>query len=305
MLMRWRFIVRMLCWAALALASAGCVGGAETAVFIPTPEPAPTATLAPTATFPLPTATVSPTLTPTATAIAAPQFTRSTYRVLNSYPHDPEAYTQGLAFDAGGNLFEGTGLWGQSSLRRVDLATGAVLQRLDLDAQYFGEGITLLGDRIIQLTWQSQTGFVYDRDSFALLQTFRYPTEGWGITHDGARLIMSDGTATLYFWDPHTLAEIGRVVVVGLDGPVPRLNELEYVNGEVWANVWLTDEIVRIDPATGRVVGVIDLAGLRPAAAAGADDVLNGIAYDAKNGRLFVTGKRWPTLFEIEPISSP
>ena len=296
--MRWRFAVSALCWVVFVLASAGCMGGAETAVFIPTPERAPTAT-------PPPTAAAAPTLTPTATAIAAPKFTRYTYRILNAYPHDPEAYTQGLAFDAGGNLFEGTGLWGQSSLRRVDLATGAVLQRLDLDAQYFGEGVTLFDDRIIQLTWQSQTGFVYDRDSFALLQTFRYPTEGWGITHDGARLIMSDGTATLYFWGPHTLAEIGRVAVVGPDGPVTRLNELEYVAGEVWANVWLTDEIVRIDPATGRVVGVIDLAGLRPASAAGADDVLNGIAYDAKNGRLFVTGKRWPTLFEIEIIPQP
>jgi glutamine cyclotransferase len=223
-----------------------------------------------------------------------------TYAIVNTYPHDPEAFTQGLVFDDG-TLYEGTGLWGESTLRRVDLETGSVLQRVALASQYFGEGVTILDDRIIQLTWRSNIGFVYDRGSFDLLDTFAYPTEGWGITHDGTHLIMSDGTSTLYFLDPETFEETRRVTVADYNGPVTRLNELEYIRGEVYANVWRTDQIARIDPGTGRVLGWIDLGGLLdPADITSPVDVLNGIAYDVETGRIFVTGKWWPRLFEIE-----
>jgi len=204
-----------------------------------------------------------------------------------------------------GVLYEGTGLNGHSTLRRVKLETGEVLQIHELPAQFFGEGVTVYGNDIIQLTWQSHVGFVYDRDSFELLQEFNYSTQGWGITHDGERLIMSDGTATLYFLDPETFEEIGRVGVYDNDGSVNRLNELEYVQGEIYANVWQTNCIARIDPQTGQVVGWIELKGLlTPEDRSEPVDVLNGIAYDAENARLFVTGKLWPKLFEIELISA-
>jgi glutamine cyclotransferase len=189
-------------------------------------------------------------------------------------------------------------------LRRVDLESGEVLQLYSLPPEYFGEGITVWGDRIIQLTWKSGQGFVYDRESFELLDTFQYATEGWGITHDGTELIMSDGTRVLYFWDPETLAEVGSVEVYANGIPVTRLNELEYVQGMVLANVYQTDLIAVIDPHTGQVTAWIDLRGLlvredltEPV------DVLNGIAYDAGSERLFVTGKLWPKVFEIELIS--
>jgi len=209
-----------------------------------------------------------------------------------------------LVFE-GGVLYEGTGLNGRSTLRRVELETGEVLQIHELPAQFFGEGVTVYGNDIIQLTWQSHVGFVYDRDSFELLQEFNYSTQGWGITHDGERLIMSDGTATLYFLDPETFEEIGRVGVYDNDGSVNRLNELEYVQGEIYANVWQTNCIARIDPQTGQVVGWIELKGLLTPEDRGEPvDVLNGIAYDAENARLFVTGKLWPKLFEIELISA-
>ncbi len=226
------------------------------------------------------------------------------YNVVNTYPHDRSAFTQGLVFEDG-VLYEGTGLNGRSTLRRVELKTGEVLQIHELPAQFFGEGVTVYGNDIIQLTWQSHVGFVYDRDSFELLQEFNYSTQGWGITHDGERLIMSDGTATLYFLDPETFEEIGRVGVYDNDGSVNRLNELEYVQGEIYANVWQTNCIVRIDPQTGQVVGWIELKGLLTPEDRGEPvDVLNGIAYDAENARLFVTGKLWPKLFEIELISA-
>ncbi len=226
-----------------------------------------------------------------------------TYRVVNSFPHDPEAFTQGLVFEDG-TLFEGTGLYRQSTLREVELETGVVLRSLSLDSQYFGEGITIYKDQVVQLTWRSNTGFLYDKDSFELLQTFSYSSEGWGITHDGIRLIVSDGTPTLYFWDPVTFEEIGRIEVHDQYGPVSRLNELEYVSGEVFANVWYTDLIARINPDTGRVTGWIDLEGLLESEQGVASaDILNGIAYDAQNDRLFVTGKRWPKLFEIELVA--
>ena len=228
-----------------------------------------------------------------------------TYRVVNTYPHDRNAFTQGLVFE-NGVLYEGTGLKGRSTLRRVELETGDVLQIRELPDQFFGEGVTIYGDRIIQLTYQSNVGFVYDKESFELLREFNYPIdipEGWGITHDGNRLIMSDGTSILHFLDPETFEEIGRIEVVDKGSPVTRLNELEYVQGEVYANVWKTDLIARIAPQTGEVTGWIDLKGLlSPEDRSQPVDVLNGIAYDAENDRLFVTGKMWPKLFEIELI---
>jgi glutamine cyclotransferase len=224
------------------------------------------------------------------------------YRIVNTYPHDPRAFTQGLVF-ADGVLYEGTGLRGQSSLRKVDLKTGNILRVRQLSAHFFGEGITIYGNRVIQLTWRAKVGFVYNRQTFQLLNTFNYPTEGWGITHDGRSLIMSDGTSTLYFLDPQTFQEVDRLEVHTRDGPVSRLNELEYVQGELYANVWKTDRIARISPQTGEVLGWIDLEGLlRPEDRNSRIDVLNGIAYDVKNDRLFVTGKLWPKLFEIELV---
>lgn len=224
-------------------------------------------------------------------------------RVINTFPHDRSAFTQGLVFESE-VLYEGTGLQEQSTLRRVDLGSGEVLQALSLPPQYFGEGITIWEDRIIQLTWKSGLGFIYDKESFELLDTFGYPTEGWGITHDGKQLIMSDGTQTLYFWDPATLAETGSIEVHSGAHPVTRLNELEYIQGMVFANVWQTDFIAVIDPRTGEVTAWIDLRGLlEPEDFAEPVSVLNGIAYDASSERLFVTGKLWPKLFEIELIS--
>ena len=224
------------------------------------------------------------------------------YRIVNTYPHDPRAFTQGLFF-VDGILYEGTGLRGRSSLRKVELQTGNILLARQLPARFFGEGITSYGNRIIQLTWRARVGFVYDRQTFQLLDRFNYPTEGWGITHDGNSLIMSDGTSTLYLLDPQTFKEVGRIEVHDMDGPVSRLNELEYVRGEIYANVWRTDRIARISPQTGAVVGWIELEGLlSPEDHTRQVDVLNGIAYDAKNDRLFVTGKLWPKLFEIELV---
>ena len=221
------------------------------------------------------------------------------YRVINRYPHDPGAFTEGLVF-SNGNLYESTGLLGRSSLRRVDLQTGAVLQSLALGPDVFGEGLTVFQNRLIQLTWQSHTGFVYALDSFDLLRQFSYPGEGWGLTQDGQRLIMSDGTSTLRFLDPETLAETGHLDVRANGDSVSLLNELEYVDGEIYANIWKTDRIARIDPQTGQVVAWIDLSGLiSPQERPNAEAVLNGIAYDAAGRRLFVTGKLWPRLFEI------
>ncbi len=221
-----------------------------------------------------------------------------TYRVVNSYPHDPNAFTEGLIF-TNTCLYESTGMWADSDLRRVDLETGEVLQQVDLEDKYFGEGLTLYGDRFIQLTYLEHTGLVYDRDTFTQTDTFTYTTQGWGLTHDGQRLIMGDGTAHLYFLDPQTFSVTGSVSVTADGRPVYNINELEYIDGQVYANIWLTDKIARIDPATGHVTAWIDLTGLEPP---GSRDVLNGIAYDALGDRLFVTGKYWPLLFEIELV---
>ncbi|MCJ7573653.1 glutaminyl-peptide cyclotransferase [Candidatus Bathyarchaeota archaeon] len=225
---------------------------------------------------------------------------RYTYNVVNVYPHDENAFTQGLVFEDG-FLYEGTGLYGNSSLRRVELETGKVLQVHALQGQFFGEGVAIVGDKIIQLMWESHRGFVYDKNTFDLLREFSYLTEGWGITYDGSRLIMSDGTANLYFLDPETFQRIGQVKVRDA-APVTGLNELEYVKGEVYANVWGEEEIAVINPQTGRVKAWIDLKGIRGSENRDPDNVLNGIAYDSKGDRLFVTGKRWPRLYEIRLI---
>jgi len=231
-----------------------------------------------------------------------------TYKVVKTYPHEPNAFTQGLAFE-NGFLYEGTGLYGSSTLRKVQLETGKVVQMHNLSAEFFGEGITIFKDRIIQLTYRSNVGFVYNKDSFELLQSFNYqflqpgsgPAEGWGITHDGKNLIMSDGSSTLYLWDPETLQQTGSIKVHDNDVPVSGLNELEYVKGQILANVWPTERIAIITPQTGQVIGWIYMNGLlsqqelnKPV------DVLNGIAHDAAGDRLFVTGKFWPKLYEIK-----
>ena len=221
------------------------------------------------------------------------------YRIVNSYPHDPEAFTQGLVY-RDGFLYESTGRNGRSSLRKVRLETGEVLQEQRVDARYFAEGLVDWGDRVIQLTWQSNVGFVYDLSTFKILSTFRYTGEGWGLTRDRTRLILSDGTSTLRVLDPSTFLERGRLTVRDGNVPVEQLNELEYVRDEIFANVWHTDRIARISPVSGRVVGWIELTGLLPKTyRLDPEAVLNGIAYDAERDRLFVTGKLWPRLFEI------
>ena len=226
--------------------------------------------------------------------------TRWTYKVVNEFDHDPKAFTQGLVYE-NGFLYEGTGLYGKSELRKVDLKTGNVLQQHKMPDEYFGEGITIFGERIVQLTLKSKTGFVYNKDTFELLHEFSYPTEGWGLTHDGENLIMSDGTPMLYFLDPETFKQNRKIMVLDQDSPVWGLNELEYIDGQIYANVWPTERIVKIDPETGEVAGWIDFEGIlhdhdKPV------DVFNGIAYDATNGRLFVTGKFYPKIYEIKLI---
>ena len=227
------------------------------------------------------------------------------YEVVHTYPHDPTAFTQGLVY-LEGFLYEGTGLNGRSSLRKVVLESGEVIQQHDLSTRFFGEGIAVFNNRVLQLTWRSQTAFVYDLDTFEVRTQFSYPTEGWGLTHDGQKLIISDGTSTLYFRDPFTFAETGRVTVYQGEKPVTNLNELEYIDGQVFANVWQRDYIVRIDPQSGQVTGIIDLKGLLSEADRGGRrvDVLNGIAYDSAGDRLFVTGKLWPKLYEINLVTN-
>ena len=223
------------------------------------------------------------------------------YQVVRSYPHDKEAFTQGLLV-RNGFFYEGTGMNGRSGIRKVKIETGEVLQAKPLDAEYFGEGITDWKGSLIQITWKSEIGFVYDINTFERTKTWTYTGEGWGLTHDDTRIIMSDGSSSLRFLDPVTLKETGRIAVRDARRPVEELNELEYIKGEIYANVWKTDRIARISPKDGKVTGWIDLTGLLSPAERKGSDVLNGIAYDAGSDRLFVTGKWWPRVFEIRLV---
>ena len=232
-------------------------------------------------------------------------FAADSYRIVHTYPHDPHAFTQGLIF-VDGSLYESTGLNGQSSLRMVDLATGRNLQSQPVDSKYFAEGLTAWGGTLVQLTWESHVAFVYDRFSFRVLRTFSYSGEGWGLTQDGKSLILSDGSDTLRFFDPATFRELRRVSVKDHGKPVSEINELEFIHGEIYANIWHSDRIARIAPGTGKVLGWIDLKGLlADSERATPEAVLNGIAYDSVHDRLFVTGKLWPKLFEIRVVPEP
>lgn len=226
------------------------------------------------------------------------------YKIVRSYPHDPAAFTEGLEFH-NGELWESTGYNGASNIRRVDLATGKVLENHPLSSLYFGEGITFFGDRLFQLTYMNGVGFIYDPKTFKQLDTFHYPGEGWALTHDGKRLIMSDGSSALRFIDPVGFREQGRLVVREGTQPISRLNELEWIEGEIWANIWTKEIVARIDPRSGQVNSWVDFTGLRKQAGCGEScDVMNGIAYDAPRKRIFVTGKYWPKIFEIQ-VSGP
>ena len=264
-----------------ALAIVGCA-----------PQPSPTSlrtSTSATGSTPVPSSTLAPAATPASPA-------RYGFTIVSTFPHDPMAFTQGLIFEDG-YLYEGTGLRGQSTLRKVDLTTGDVIQSLTLDADLFGEGIALFDKRITQLTLTSGIGFFYDQQSFTKQGEFSFTPEGWGLTHDGRQLIMSDGSAEIRFLDPETFEETARIEVTDRGQPVIWLNELEYVEGEIYANIWQSDVIARISPETGEVLGWIELSGLL--ASEPRPGVLNGIAYDSEARRLFVTGKNWPNLFEI------
>lgn len=225
----------------------------------------------------------------------------TSFLIVNTYPHDPEAFTQGLIYHEG-QLFEGTGLYERSSLRRVDLETGEVLQLVDLPPDVFGEGITILDNRIYMLTWREWTCYVYDLD-FELQKTFNYPTEGWGLTHNGNYLIMSDGTSTLRLLDPGSFQITDTITVRYNGNPLDNLNELEYVDGLIYANIWLTDQIALIDPMSGNVIDMIDFNSLKNELDTDQIDVLNGIAYNHEKGTFYITGKLWPKIFEVEITS--
>jgi glutamine cyclotransferase len=227
--------------------------------------------------------------------------TSYSYRIVQQFPHDPTSFTQGLVY-VDTVFIEGTGLAGQSKLRRVVPATGQVIQNHDLPSNWFGEGVAVWGDTIVQLTWRNHVAIVYEKETFAAIDTFTYSTEGWGLTHDGSRFIMSDGTSTLYFRDRNTFAVTGRVTVFDDKGPVDSLNELEYIDGSVYANRFTTATILMIDPRTGRVRGRINASGLEHDAYW---TPTNGIAYDADTGRLFITGKRWQNVYQIELVELP
>jgi glutaminyl-peptide cyclotransferase len=226
-----------------------------------------------------------------------------TYSIVNTFPHDQNAFTEGLFYDDG-FLYESTGLNGASTLRQVKLTSGEVIQEIALPSQFFGEGITLVNDSIVQLTWQSHLGFVYNKESFALLENFSYTTQGWGLTFDGKYLIMSDGSSYLLFLDPGTFQQVAQIQVHDGNASVSNLNELEYVNGDVYANIFLQQKIAVISPETGQVKAWIDLTGLQGAPSSDGEKVLNGIAYDSKDNRLFVTGKDWLNLYEIKLVST-
>jgi glutamine cyclotransferase len=242
--------------------------------------------------------------TPSQDQAAVPfRVTNYTYEIIKAYPHDPAAFTQGLVYHQG-DLYESTGLNGQSSLRRVELQTGKVLKRIDVPSEYFAEGLALFNNKLYQLTWITNRGFVYDMNEFKPLGTFSYTDEGWGLTHDGHSLIMSDGSNRIRYLDPETFQVQRTITVLDNGTAVRQLNELEYIKGEIFANIWQTDRIARIDPQTGRVTGWLNLAGLlSPEDRTQSVDVLNGIAYDEAGDRLFVTGKLWPKLFEIRLVA--
>jgi glutamine cyclotransferase len=224
---------------------------------------------------------------------------RTEFDVVGRYPHDPNAYTQGLVWHKGG-FYESTGLYGQSSLRRVGFPSGKVLKSIRLAPNIFAEGLALANGNLVQLTWKSGRGFVYDLESFKLLRDFQYETEGWGLACDGHYLIMSDGSSTLTYLDPGSFRPVKRLNVTVNGKPIDDLNELEFIDGEIWSNVWMSDIILRINPVSGRVASYLDLRGLLPSSPdRSPDDVLNGIAFDADARRIFVGGKRWPLLFEI------
>lgn len=237
--------------------------------------------------------------TPKPATPATPATPVYSYEIVTTYPHDTKAFTEGLQY-YDGELYESTGLNGESTLRREDLKTGKVLQSIDIAKEYFGEGIVIFGSKIFQLTYKSQIGFVYDLKTFKQLSTFSYNGEGWSFTTDGTNLIMSNGTDKLQFLDPNSLSVVKTVRVQEAGMPLMYINELEYIKGELWANIWGTDRIVRIDPESGEVKGWIDLAGLLSPSDKQNVDVLNGIAYDAEHDRIFVTGKYWPKIFEIK-----
>jgi len=264
----------------------------ETPSGSPSPSPTPT---------PAPTTSPSPTHTPTPTPSPSPTF--YTYQIINTYAHDTNAFTEGLVF-SDGSLYESTGQYGSSSLRKVNLETGSIQQIYNLPEQYFGEGITIFNNTIIQLTWKEQIAFLYDKNTFTPEGNFSYPTEGWGLTTNGTQLIMSDGTANLYFLNPQTYQRTGQIQVHDGPNPINNLNELEYINGTIYANVWLTNRIAIINPQTGQIQSWIDLTGLEKTTNPNPDSVLNGIAYDQENNRLFVTGKLWPQLFQIQLVPS-
>lgn len=232
--------------------------------------------------------------------IPSRQVKNYTFEVIARKPHDPNAYTQGLAYH-NGFLFEGTGLYGQSSLRKVDLASGSVLTQIDLDRKYFGEGIAIVHGTIVQLTWREGKVFVYNSDDLKLLREYKSEREGWGLTFDGEYLIASDGSETLYFHDPVNFEEIRKVTVTENGLPIPKLNELEFIKGEIWANIWQTNTLRIINPKNGEVTGKVNLTGLlKPSERNGKEDVLNGIAYDPASDRIFVTGKKYSYLYEIK-----
>ena len=263
------------------------------------PTPTPSTNQTPTATTfssPTPTSMLTPSPNPTPTLYnSVPVYS---YNIVQSYPHSTSAFTQGLLVESNGVLLESTGIYGSSSLRRVRLSDGVVLQQYDLPSDYFGEGIAVVGDKIVHLTWQNNIGFIYDKETFELLGNFSVNTEGWGLTYDGSRLIMSDGSDKLYFLDPNTYQTVGSVNVHDNKGSVVNLNELEYINGTVYANIWYSSKIAIINPSTGQVQAYIDLAGIYQTT--NSEAVLNGIAYNTQTNQLYVTGKYWASLYEIK-----
>lgn len=277
----------------LALLAVACDGGDSQAQSAPRATPTVPASLS-----------AAPTAPPTpSTPLPGPR--QEVVEVIRTLPHDPQAFTQGLVVQ-GARFLESTGLHGRSSLREVDLATGRVLRRVDVDAAHFAEGVTRFGDKLYQLTWQSGVGLVYDAERFVRVGEWRYAGEGWGLTHDDHALYMSDGTATIRVLDPATLEATRAITVQDRGRPITRLNELEWVEGELLANVWMTDRIVVINPSTGDVTAWIDLRGLlSPEDRSPETDVLNGIAYDAANAKLYVTGKLWPKVFEVRRVAAP